>query len=262
MAIHLMTVVALVTLILYQKSEGGALGLGQSGFFSGRGQANALTRATGVLATVFFVTSILLTVLPAWERRSLGGEDWTKGVDQEKVQLKEIKPEAAPPAQKETQIPKDKESIFEQLKRAQEQRQSGGGAPAMRKAPEEPAQPTQKPEAPASAQPGPTQAEPAQKPEAPKTEAKPEEAKPTEAKPEAAAPKPEAEPKAATPKPEAPAATPPAAGASEPVPAPRAEEPAPAPKSEAKPEDAKPAPEANPAPATPPPPVQWKSPTR
>ncbi|MGA8172831.1 MAG: preprotein translocase subunit SecG, partial [Methylocystis sp.] len=36
-AIHLMVVIALVALVLYQKSEGGALGIGQSGLFSGRG---------------------------------------------------------------------------------------------------------------------------------------------------------------------------------------------------------------------------------
>jgi protein translocase SecG subunit len=198
MAIHLMTVVALVTLILYQKSEGGALGIGQSGFFSGRGQANALTRATGILATVFFVTSILLTVIPAWERRSVGGEDWTKAIDQENVQVKEIKPEAAPPAQKETQIPKDKESIFEQLKRAQELRQSGG-APALRPSPEAPAQPA-----------APSEAAP--EPSAPKSGAAP-------VAPEAAAPKAEGVPAAAEPKSEA---VPAAPKSEEPKPAPEA----------------------------------------
>jgi protein translocase SecG subunit len=291
MAIHLMTVVALVTLVLYQKSEGGALGLGQSGFFSGRGQANALTRATGILATVFFVTSILLTVIPAWERRSIGGEDWTKAVEQEKVQIKEIKPEAAPQAT-ETQIPKDKESIFEQLKRAQEQRQQGAGAPALRKSPEEPAQPAQRSEAPKAEEQKPVEAKPETESKAgpakteapnawtppvapPAAEVKPEaEPKVAPAKPEAptvwtppvappaAEVKPEAEPKVTPDKAEAPNAwtppvAPPAARAEKPVP-----EPAPAPKSEAKPEDTKPAPEAAPAPAAPPPPVQWKSPTQ
>jgi preprotein translocase subunit SecG len=203
MAIHLMTVVALVTLVLYQKSEGGALGLGQSGFFTGRGQANALTRATGILATVFFVTSILLTVIPAWDRRSIGGEDWTKALDQEKIQLKEIKPEAAPQAQKDTQIPKDKDSIFEQLKRAQEQRQQGGGAPTLRKTPEEPAQPAQGSEAPKAEETKPAEA----KPEAPNAGTPP-----AVAPPAAEAPKPEAKPEDVKPAPEAapaPAAPPP-----------------------------------------------------
>jgi protein translocase SecG subunit len=80
--IHLMVVAALVALVLYQKSEGGALGLGSSGFMTGRGQANALTRATGILGTIFFLTSIALTVLPAWQRGPGEGGDWTKAIDQ------------------------------------------------------------------------------------------------------------------------------------------------------------------------------------
>ena len=75
--IHLMVVAALVVVVLLQRSEGGALGIGGGGgggFFTGRGQANALTRATGILATIFFLTSIALTVLPAWERRREGGD--------------------------------------------------------------------------------------------------------------------------------------------------------------------------------------------
>ena len=233
MAIHLMTVVALVTLILYQKSEGGALGLGQSGFFSGRGQANALTRATSILATVFFVTSVLLTVIPSWERRSLGGEDWTKAVEPEKVQLKEIKPQAAPQAQKEIQIPKEKESVFEQLKRAQEQRQQGAGAPALRQAPEAPAASPPQSEPPAAPAP---QDRAAPAPAAPKSEAP------------AAAPKTESapEPKAEDVKP-----------ATEAAPAPSAP---PAQWKSPGSEPATPKAEAPPAPAAPPPPVQWKSP--
>jgi protein translocase SecG subunit len=120
-AIHLMVVSALVILILYQKSEGGALGMGQSGVFTGRGQANALTRATGILATIFFLTSIALTVLPAWQRRSEGGDDWTKALDQGAIKLKEVKPETKQgdkPAIPEA----NKDSIFDQLQRAQQQR--------------------------------------------------------------------------------------------------------------------------------------------
>ena len=246
MAIHLMTVVALVTLILYQKSEGGALGLGQSGFFSGRGQANALTRATSILATVFFVTSVLLTVIPSWERRSLGGEDWTKAVEPEKMQLKEIKPEAAPQAQKEIQIPKEKESVFEQLKRAQEQRQQGAGAPALRSAPEVPAAPAPQSEPPAA--PAPKAAAPetsAPKSEAPAAPAPKIESAP--AAPEPAAPKAEAKPEAVKPAPET--APPPPVQWKSPAGEPAA----------SKPEALKPASEAAPAPSAPPA-VQWKSP--
>jgi len=137
-AIHLMVVIALVALVLYQKSEGGALGLGQSGLFSGRGQANALTRATGILGTIFFVTSILLTVLPAWERHAAGGEDWTTAVDSKNVQIKEIKPApGAAPETKDKAAPEENESVFEQLKRAQEKRQAAPQTPpAAAQAPE------------------------------------------------------------------------------------------------------------------------------
>jgi protein translocase subunit secG len=54
--IHLMVVIALVGVVLLQRSEGGALGVGGgSGFMTGRGQANVLTRATAILAAIFFV---------------------------------------------------------------------------------------------------------------------------------------------------------------------------------------------------------------
>ena len=62
---HLMVVIALVIVVLLQRSEGGALGIGSSsgGFMSGRAQANVLTRATAVLGTLFFATSLALTIL-------------------------------------------------------------------------------------------------------------------------------------------------------------------------------------------------------
>ncbi|MDF2115420.1 preprotein translocase subunit SecG [Roseiarcaceae bacterium H3SJ34-1] len=62
--VHLMVVIALVVVVLLQRSEGGALGIGGGGgFMTGRGQANALTKATGILGTLFFLTSLTLTVL-------------------------------------------------------------------------------------------------------------------------------------------------------------------------------------------------------
>ncbi len=137
MAIHLMVVLALVALVLYQKSEGSALGLGQSGLFTGRGQANALTRATSILGAIFFVTSLLLTVLPAYERRTAGGEDWTKAIDQ-KLEIKEIPSPSGAPAAKDKPASDEKESVFDQLKRAQEERSKAKkleAAPPMTEAP-------------------------------------------------------------------------------------------------------------------------------
>ena len=67
--IHILIVVALVGVVLLQRSEGGALGTGGSGnFMTGRGQANALSRATAVLATLFFVTSLLMSIIAGWSR--------------------------------------------------------------------------------------------------------------------------------------------------------------------------------------------------
>jgi len=67
--IHLMVVIALVVAVLLQRSEGGALGIGSGGgFLTGRGQANALTRATAILGAIFFATSIILTLMANWNR--------------------------------------------------------------------------------------------------------------------------------------------------------------------------------------------------
>lgn len=64
LVIHLMIAVAMVAVILLQRSEGGALGIGGGGgFMTGRGTANLLTRLTAFLAAAFFATSIILTIL-------------------------------------------------------------------------------------------------------------------------------------------------------------------------------------------------------
>lgn len=67
LVIHLFIALAMIGMILLQRSEGGALGIGgggtAGGLFSARGAANALTRTTAILAAAFFATSILLTFL-------------------------------------------------------------------------------------------------------------------------------------------------------------------------------------------------------
>ncbi|KQM51060.1 preprotein translocase subunit SecG [Sphingomonas sp. Leaf208] len=70
LVIHAIIAAALVTVILMQRSEGGGLGTGgsPSGLMSARGAADFLTRATGVLATMFVLFSILLAVLAANHR--------------------------------------------------------------------------------------------------------------------------------------------------------------------------------------------------
>ncbi|PZO79398.1 MAG: preprotein translocase subunit SecG [Mesorhizobium amorphae] len=62
--IHLMVVLALVAVVLLQRSEGGGLGIGGgSGFMTARGAANALTRTTAILAVAFFATSLGLSLI-------------------------------------------------------------------------------------------------------------------------------------------------------------------------------------------------------
>jgi preprotein translocase subunit SecG len=62
--IHLLIVLALVGVVLIQRSEGGGLGIGGgSGFMTARGAANALTRTTAILAIGFFATSLILGIM-------------------------------------------------------------------------------------------------------------------------------------------------------------------------------------------------------
>jgi preprotein translocase subunit SecG len=63
---HLLIAIALVGVILLQRSEGGALGIGGGGggnLFTGRGSANLLTRTTAGLAAGFVATSMLLAIV-------------------------------------------------------------------------------------------------------------------------------------------------------------------------------------------------------
>jgi preprotein translocase subunit SecG len=68
---YLLIVLALIAVILLQRSEGGGLGMGSSnsnGLVSVRGSANLLTRTTGILAALFFATAIGLTILSELDR--------------------------------------------------------------------------------------------------------------------------------------------------------------------------------------------------
>jgi preprotein translocase subunit SecG len=83
LVIHLLIALALVGVILLQRSEGGALGIGGGGgggLVSGRAAGNLLTRATAILATVFFVTSLTLAILANQTRQ---GPSITDGLDQQ-----------------------------------------------------------------------------------------------------------------------------------------------------------------------------------
>ena len=68
--LHLMIASALVGVVLLQRSEGGALGIGGGGgFMTGRGAANFLTRVTAGLALAFFATSLILTLIASRSER-------------------------------------------------------------------------------------------------------------------------------------------------------------------------------------------------
>ncbi len=72
--IHLLVAVSLIFVVLLQRSEGGALGMGGGGsglggLFSPRGAASTLTRTTAILGLVFFITSMSLTLLSLGARQ-------------------------------------------------------------------------------------------------------------------------------------------------------------------------------------------------
>lgn len=68
LVIYLMVVVALIGVVLIQRSEGGGLGIGGgSGFMSARGTANALTRTTAILALLFFALALAMGILARYE---------------------------------------------------------------------------------------------------------------------------------------------------------------------------------------------------
>ncbi len=118
---HLMIVVALVATVLLQRSEGGALGMGGGGgFMTGRGQANALTRATAILAALFFVTSIALSMIASYGRAP-----------------KSILDTAVPRAGQTAPGPADG-NLLDRLKTLENQRNGAPTAPTVPSAPEAP----------------------------------------------------------------------------------------------------------------------------
>ena len=70
--LNIILAILLVAIILLQKSEGGALGLGasQDSFISSRSAGSILTKATAIIATLFIITSISLTIISKEEYSS------------------------------------------------------------------------------------------------------------------------------------------------------------------------------------------------
>jgi preprotein translocase subunit SecG len=65
--LFLLVTLAMIGVILVQRSEGGGLGIGSSqgmgSFMSGRGTANLLTRTTAILGTAFFALALVLAIM-------------------------------------------------------------------------------------------------------------------------------------------------------------------------------------------------------
>jgi len=100
---HLIIVISLVAVILLQRSEGGALGSlgGGNGLslISGRSAGNFLTKATAVLATLFMLSCIALTII----NKNAAKEENVSAVDS--VSSENVLPAAIKEAEKQTPAP-------------------------------------------------------------------------------------------------------------------------------------------------------------
>jgi preprotein translocase subunit SecG len=87
--IHLFVTLAMVGIILLQRSEGGGLASSTSGgmgaFMTGRGTANLLTRTTAILGTIFFLLAIALAIL-------------NRGASQQNRSILDVPPASGAPA--------------------------------------------------------------------------------------------------------------------------------------------------------------------
>jgi preprotein translocase subunit SecG len=106
LVVHVMLAIGLVIVILLQRSEGGALGIGSgpAGFMTARGAANALTRMTAILAGAFVVTSIGLAILAGLKKS--GQTEVDQLLRQQTTQTAPATPGApAPPGSTPTDAP-------------------------------------------------------------------------------------------------------------------------------------------------------------
>ncbi|MBR0650999.1 preprotein translocase subunit SecG [Roseomonas terrae] len=89
LVLHLFIALALIGLVLLQRSEGGGLGIGSSqgmgAFMGGRGTANLLTRATAICGTLFFIVALVLALM-------------TRGASQQSRSILDSPPPASAPA--------------------------------------------------------------------------------------------------------------------------------------------------------------------
>jgi preprotein translocase subunit SecG len=93
--LNIVSAFLLVAVILLQKSEGGALGIGvsQENFISSRSAGSILTKTTAIIATFFIITSISLTIMSK--------DEFSSSSVLEKIEEEEEKEDSSEP-----QIPK------------------------------------------------------------------------------------------------------------------------------------------------------------
>jgi len=109
LTVHIIVCIALIAVVLLQRSEGGALGMGggNTGFMTARGAGDLLTRTTWILGSVFFVLSLALTVLAGQERGSSSVVDRinVKGLDPSQLNQPAVPQPSAPAAPSEAPAP-------------------------------------------------------------------------------------------------------------------------------------------------------------
>lgn len=99
--VHTLLAIALVAVILLQRSEGGGLGIGggnAGGLVSARGAADLMTRSTTIIAALFILTSLVLAML-------YGQEGKTRRIDSSVAAHARALPDAPAPAPTGTSAP-------------------------------------------------------------------------------------------------------------------------------------------------------------
>lgn len=109
LTIHVIVCIALIAVVLLQRSEGGALGMGggNTGFMTARGAGDLLTRTTWILGGAFFVLSLALTILAGQERGASSVVDRIKvqGLDPNQLNQPAAPQPAAPTAPSDAPTP-------------------------------------------------------------------------------------------------------------------------------------------------------------
>ena len=86
--LNIILAILLIGIILLQRSEGGALGLGvsQDSFISSRSASSFLTKTTAIIATLFIITSISLTIM---SKEKFSSTSVLEKVEEEKIDSSE-----------------------------------------------------------------------------------------------------------------------------------------------------------------------------